>query len=272
VMSQIFGSGQYSSLPQHTSDLAGNWNITSRGPGMGNSYISLIPYQTGTIGSSALANVTDLMVTDMGSPSLRGYVSLVLPGNYIIYTPFPSTVFSTPGLMPVAAVGLQLDVNTISMINIPNGFQSYWTRMQGITASNVAMSNAVLMANNNIPMQVTPGSPAGIATHLGITPQKIQNAQTAAATITTNQTIPAQMAFTQNPIPTSSSLMGYNGITGTTMNTASQLFSLPPKGPSPAIAAAAAMRRSHGGELVKQRYHPRCSCPDCHRYRTAKGK
>ena len=205
-MTQMFGSGVYSTIPTNVASLAGTWNITTQNPSLSNAYVLVTPLQqpvitsTGTASSTNLANATNDIVTNMQGPAVQGFSSLVQPGNYIIYTPFPSGSIGNSALVPVAGIGLMTSANTISMVNFPYGSQSYWSLTAPLGSANTALSNAILSAATPLFAQASPGSPAGIAAQLGITPMSIQNANAAAISSVTSQTLPAQAAFGQMPL------------------------------------------------------------------------
>ena len=100
VMSQLFGVGRLSTFPTSVAALAGTWNVISRnGMGGSNSYLSVIPMQS---------NPTNDVVTNTNGSMLYGYLSVIAPQNFIIYTPFPTTSVSNMALLPVAAAGIAL--------------------------------------------------------------------------------------------------------------------------------------------------------------------
>ncbi len=201
VMAQTFGTAPYSKVTNSIASLAGMWNIQSRmapssivmvSPLAGTSGAPLVP-ATGVMGSTGVT--TDDIVTTTGTPTLNGYLSFVSPQNYLIYTPFPSRSTGNPAYTPVGGVGLVIDPNTISMVNFPYATQSIWTRTQGYNPQNVAFSSAVSIANGALPLQVTPGSPAGVAASLGVTPVTLQNSIQGAAQANLTQTLSPQQAF-----------------------------------------------------------------------------
>ena len=111
-MTQMFGAGPYASYPTQPSDLSGTWSVLQQLPNQSNVYLSISPLQNilnptvqslGTAVSqlsstgSASSPVTDDVVTAMGANVLYGYLSLVQPANYLIYTPFPSSSLSNLG-------------------------------------------------------------------------------------------------------------------------------------------------------------------------------
>ena len=71
VMTQMFGSGVYSTIPTNVASLAGTWNITTQNPSLSNAYVLVTPLQqpvitsTGMASSTNLANATNDIVTNM---------------------------------------------------------------------------------------------------------------------------------------------------------------------------------------------------------------
>ncbi|AYV86873.1 MAG: hypothetical protein Sylvanvirus12_5 [Sylvanvirus sp.] len=273
---KYFGVGPYSLYPIHLLDLAGTWNIVSGSYGTSTQYLAVSPFQTNinvqtatpqNVSINSYTAVTDLVVSDLNAPVVHGFLSLQ-PGNYVIYTPFPSSSVTNPAYLPVAGVGLMTDLNTLSMVMFPSATSSYWRRVSPFSPLNVGISNALVMSGGNVPVRFATGSPAGIANAMNLTPQTIQNAQNTALSATTSLTLPMSSAFNQTPfnanptnVPSFSNAgpLGPINVGGTTSFSSGARRT--PKSP----------RRPSQKELKEPRVytpHSTCSCPSCHAFRT----